>query len=146
MAECASCGKEYGIWDAALGEGICADCSKAQKEAEAQAWKKRAEQDRSEAGRQRAEEAVRQPQTKYPALRAIVGIYYLLACLVGIATVVLVLGALSQESVAFAGAWFLGGSLGVISCVAAAELIKVLLDTEENTRNCYSALWQSLNK
>jgi hypothetical protein len=36
MAKCASCGKHYSIWSAALGEGVCVDCSRAQKQARLQ--------------------------------------------------------------------------------------------------------------
>jgi len=33
MAICPSCGKQYNIWNAALGEGVCISCSKAKKQA-----------------------------------------------------------------------------------------------------------------
>ncbi len=153
MPKCASCGKDYSIWNAALGEGVCAECSRAQKQArdkQKQArdkeWEESLQQEKVQAARERAEEAVRQPQTKYPALRVVVGIYYLLAWLVGIAAAVASIAAFSHQQLAYAVVCVLVGFLVVVSCVAAAELIKVFLDTEENTRNCYSALWQMSNK
>lgn len=72
--------------------------------------------------------------------------YYFLALIVGIAAALLAIVAFSQESLVLVGVYALGGFLGVVSYVAAAELIKVFLDTEENIRNCYFALRQILNK
>ena len=35
MAKCASCGKDYSIWNPASGDGKCADCSRVQVQAHA---------------------------------------------------------------------------------------------------------------
>lgn len=143
MAKCPSCGKDYLKLFAPVGKGICYDCHQAQEKVRVNDE----QQKTSQLVQQRAEEAVRQPQTKkYQALRVVVGIYYLLAFVVGIAAIVFVGIASAERSLALGVASVLVGFCGSVSCIAAAEIIKVFLDTEENTRNCYSVLWHILNK
>ena len=151
MAKCSNCGKEYSIWSAALGEGICVDCARAKKSAESVEESERRSRESADKVKAKIERPTEQLQPKYPALRMIAGVYYVLAWLVGVAAVLFAVGLLISEkasplSIAGAVGALIGGSLGALSCVAAAELVKVFVDTEENTRYCYTALWQILNR
>jgi CHASE2 domain-containing sensor protein len=83
---------------------------------------------------------------KYPALRITTSLYYLASWLVGIAAVIAAIFFLADEQLVFAVGAAVVGFLWVVSMIAAAELIKVFLDAEENTRNCYSVLRQMVNK
>ena len=80
--------------------------------------------------------------SRYPALRVIAGIYRILAFLFGIAAIVVIIFGVRalDSSGAEVGApliigGFLGGLIGVITNLAAAEGILVFLDIEQNTRS-----------
>ncbi|MHC4714713.1 MAG: hypothetical protein ACYTAN_15835 [Planctomycetota bacterium] len=108
---------------APLGAGVCYECYKKEK----QAWRQR-----PTAGRAK--------RTKYRALSAMVAIYYFAAIVCLVVAVAVAAVALDRGDPVLVGAAVLGGAFAVLSCFAAAELIILLLDMEENTRNCYSVL------
>ena len=91
---------------------------------------------------------------RYPALRAIGSVYRILAVLTGIIAVIIIIIGVRQSDADRGIAvgmplilgGLVGGSVGVISNLAVAEIIRVFLDIEENTRNTYYAVWNGANK
>lgn len=74
---------------------------------------------------------------KYPALRTLSVIIAIIAWLVAFATIIIILGILSQSR--GDGSWIipaatLTGLLTFIGLLAYSEVIKVFIDIEENTR------------
>jgi hypothetical protein len=134
MAHCRRCGKEYGNLEAALGESLCDACSNEKERAiqEIQA-------------RPRIEPRVLLPRGRYPALRALVAGYRILACVLGIGFLAITFIGLSSSHILTWG-WALGSLLGAFSCLAVGEIIKVFLDIEENTRGIHEALLEALEK
>ena len=97
------------------------------------------------------EQAVSTSSTRYAALRIVVGIYRILAFLVGIAAIIVIaIGIRSidrgDEGILFIIGGILGGLVGVVTALAAAEGIRVFLDIEENTRNTYYCISNQQNK
>jgi len=134
MAQCRRCGKQYSNLEAALGKSLCAECSNEKERAiqEIQA-------------RPRIEPRVLSPRGKYPALRALVAFYRILACVLGIGFFAIPFICLSKSPILTWG-WALGSLLGAFSCFAVGEIIKVFLDIEENTRGTHEALLETLKK
>lgn len=78
----------------------------------------------------------------YPALRIVIAVYWVAAFFIGIvASTGIVIGIMKGELVLFISG-VIGGLIGVITCIAAAEAIKVFLDIEENTRKSTTLLSQ----
>ncbi len=134
MAHCRRCGKEYSNLEAALGESLCANCSNEKERAiqEIQA-------------RPRIERRILSPRGRYPALRALVVGYRILACVLGIGFLAITLICFSQSPI-LTWAWALGSLLGAFSCFVVGEIIRVFLDIEENTRSTHEALLETLKK
>ena len=89
--------------------------------------------------------------SRYPALRIVAGIYRILAFLVGIAAIIVVVVGVraldnGSEGILLILGGILGGLIGVVTNLAAAEGIRVFLDIEENTRNTYYCIWNQQNK
>ncbi len=80
----------------------------------------------------------RRTARRYPALRVIVGLYQLAAALVAVAAIFVVFG----EGVPPMGRLIAvaGGGIVVLTVVATAESIKVIVDIEENTRHAADRL------
>ena len=75
---------------------------------------------------------------RYLALRVISSIYVFLAFLCGLAIFIFVTVGMSMGLIVpFVIIGVIGGIFGIITCLAAAEAIKVFLDIEENTRNTF---------
>lgn len=68
---------------------------------------------------------------RYPALKVIIFLHYLLAVLVLLAAVVI--WELSGSAMVGVGT-VIGAGVGIVGLVAAAEVIKVVIDIEANTR------------
>ena len=78
----------------------------------------------------------------YPALRIVIALYRITAFFIGIVAITgIVLGIIKGDLVFFIYG-VIGGLIGVITCIAAAEAIKVFLDIEENTRKSNNLLRQ----
>ncbi len=114
--KCPSCGKEISSWKASIGTGVCPEC------------------------------AITQPvDTRYPALITIVSLYYLLALAILCIAIVIVAIATNRSDVLLGAVAIVVGLVGVISCIASAEIIKVFMDTERNTRLSHLALKQIID-
>lgn len=94
----------------------------------------------------------KESSSRYPALRVIAGIYRILAFLLGIAAIgVIIFGVRAldhsgvEEGISIIFGGFLGGLIGVITNLAAAEGILVFLDIEQNTRNTNQAVGELRN-
>lgn len=134
MAHCRRCGKEYSNLEAALGESLCADCSNEKERAiqEIQA-------------KPRIVPRVLSPRGRYPALRTLVSVYWILAGVLGIEFLAITFICLSGSPILTWG-WALGSLLGAFSCFVVGEIIQVFLDIEENTRGTHEALLETLKK
>jgi len=79
------------------------------------------------------EEFKKDGEKRYPAMRTIAGIYYVLALIGGITVLYLTIKAYNIDTLN-ALKTFLFGVIMVISLLAVSESIKVWIDIEENTR------------
>ncbi len=75
-----------------------------------------------------------QPKEKYPALNALIVVHYVLAVIVGLVAIVMILFSLAEESIEMFLMGFLGGGLLVLVLISSAELFRLLMDIEKNTR------------
>jgi hypothetical protein len=74
---------------------------------------------------------------RYPALRALAGICRLLAWMVGIAAVLAILAgvsALERGGILWVLAGLVGGPVAVVSTLAIADFIRLMIDIEDHTR------------
>ena len=71
---------------------------------------------------------------RYPALRTTVGFFSVLAGIIGVAAVIFAVISFAQEMGMLAIPIIVGGAIIVLGLFATAELIKVIIDIEENTR------------
>jgi hypothetical protein len=88
---------------------------------------------------------------RYPALRIVAGLYRIVAVITGIAAVILIAVGVrfldrGSEGVLLIIGGILGGLIGVVTTLAAAEGIRVFIDIEENTRNTYHCIRNQINK
>ena len=82
----------------------------------------------------------------YPALRIVISFYWCIALFVGITAVAFIFVGFAQGNLGITILALLGGLIGVITCIAAAEAIKVFLDIEDNTRRSTDLLKQIVNE
>lgn len=82
----------------------------------------------------------------YPALRIVISFYWGLAFLVGITAITGIFIGFAKGELVISICGLLGGLIGVITCIAAAEAIKVFLDIEDNTRRSSDLLKQIVNE
>jgi len=126
IVSCDNCGRQVALpvyLVNADGRNLCDKCVKEGKDSsQEQAWK--------EGVHIPKEPAIRPMEEKYGVLRFLNGFYKFLAVLVAIVAIFIASVEKGIESF-FA---IVGGIAGVISLLAFAEMQKVFIDTEENTR------------
>jgi VIT1/CCC1 family predicted Fe2+/Mn2+ transporter len=83
------------------------------------------------------ETSIIEEKGKYPALTAIGVIYVIGAFIIGVLIIVLAFLSISNhESIIQILGIIVIGSIATLSLIGASELIKVIVDIEENTRRC----------
>jgi len=119
---CPVCKKEYGLLDRILTPNMCSDCHSKGREVPTMDPK---------------DKLSYLSRSKYPALMALSTIYRIIAFVVGIAAIIAVVAGIfliEQGGIALILGGALSGILGVVTNLAIAEGIKVLIDIENNTR------------
>lgn len=76
----------------------------------------------------------------YPALRIVIAVYWVAAFFIGIVAITIIVYSATKVDLVLFVYGVIGGLIGVITCIAAAEAIKVFLDIEENTRKSTTLL------
>jgi hypothetical protein len=79
-------------------------------------------------------ENLNERQHRYPALRTIVTIYYIFSIIIAVASMIAAVMLVNQNMPGFALLALIGGGIIVLSVIALAESIKVIVDIEYNTR------------
>ena len=72
----------------------------------------------------------------------VIAFYWITAFFIGIVAITGIVIGIIKSDLGFFISGVIGGLIGVITCIAAAEAIKVFLDIEENTRKSTTLLRQ----